>query len=92
MTRKNIALETSTTDHGGIVTLVGYNNRPNVNGTKVLLKTDTIACPIPGHGQTTITKASLKTNHEGQGVVYETCTTSCGALIINGDISVQVSE
>lgn len=92
MARKNIALENSTTDHGGVITLVGYSSRPNVNGIKVLLKTDTIACPTPGHGQTTITQASLKTKHEGQGVVYETCVTSCGATIINGSTSVQISE
>lgn len=92
MARKPVALVTSTTTHGGVITLVGFPNRPKAGGVKIVLKTDTIACPTPGHGTTTITLASTKTNHGGQGVVYETCTTSCGATIINGDPDVLISE
>ena len=93
MARKSCAVETSTTTHGGVITLVGHPNRPRTAIGKVILKTDTIACPVTGHGTTTILVASTKAKHNSVGVVYQGCATSCGATI-SGTVNttVQISE
>jgi uncharacterized Zn-binding protein involved in type VI secretion len=82
------AVKTSSTTHGG--TPISSAARAKAGGSLVIRKGDTIACPSPGHGTTTITQGSSSVKAEDKEVAYNGCTTSCGATIINGVTSVLV--
>lgn len=51
---------------------------------------DQIACPVSGHGTTTITSGSGTVKAEGIGVAYDGCSTSCGAILTGGITSVRI--
>jgi uncharacterized Zn-binding protein involved in type VI secretion len=74
------------TSHGGTPILSATKTK--AGGTLILRKGDTIACPVSGHGTTTITQGSATVKVEGKEVAFNGATTSCGAVITNGVTSV----
>lgn len=98
MARKPAALQTSVTIHGitypGTINPIGEVTRTKADGVKLVIQTDTVVCSAPGHGTVTFTQSSSKAKHNGVGIVYEGCTTSCGATlkVETGDATVQISE
>ena len=85
MARKPVAIQTSTTIHGvtypGVISGITDTTRPKADGVKIVVETDTVVCSAPGHGTVTFNQSSSKTKHNNIGVVYEGCTTSCGATL-----------
>lgn len=82
------ATKSSSTTHGG--TPISSATKTKAGGNFILRQTDTIACPVPGHGTTTITQGSFTVTTEGKATAYNGCTTSCGATLINGVTSVLI--
>lgn len=77
------ASQNSTTDHGG--TPLTWSSKLKVSGLWVLRVGDTISCPLPGHGVTTIDTGSTKLeDSNGQKVAWVGSQTSCGAVITTG--------
>ena len=82
MAQKPIARLGDTSDHGGVI--ISSASITRVNGILVARVGDLHACPIPGHGVTSILDGSSKFTCEGAitAVVESLC--GCGARIVSG--------
>lgn len=83
---KKVARKGDPTSHGGVI-LTGSSKRM-VNDKEVARITDTVSCPIEGHGVNAILTGSTSVFVEGQGVAFVGSTTACGATITDGSPSV----
>lgn len=65
------------------------SNQLFANGAPVCVSGDTHACPIQGHGQTTVTSSSTTTS-ASKSVLRVGDVAGCGAVITNGSTNVIV--
>lgn len=87
---KKVAVKGDSSTHGGVVVTSGQDGTLTVAGQEVAVQGAMHACPIQGHGTTSITAVTIKSFQNGKLIVTEGAVAGCGAVIQPTDRKVYV--